>query len=66
MSRPARRSRVCPIVGVASQFLDSGNVLLNQDSQGAVTEVPVKDGGLALDTPLVVLVNQGAGGDCLR
>jgi carboxyl-terminal processing protease len=46
-------------VGVASQFLGSGNVLLEQDSLGKVTPVPVKDGGLALDTPLIVLVNQG-------
>jgi carboxyl-terminal processing protease len=46
-------------IGVASQFLASGNVLLEQDAQGNVTPLPVKDGGLALDTPLIVLVNQG-------
>ncbi len=46
-------------VGVASQFLGSGNVLLEQDAQGNVKGVPVQDGGLALDTPLVVLINQG-------
>jgi len=46
-------------VGVASQFLGSGDVLLEQDAQERVTGVPVKKGGLALDTPLVVLVNQG-------
>jgi carboxyl-terminal processing protease len=46
-------------VGVASQFLGSGNVLLEKDAQGKVTEVPVQKGGLALDTPLIVLVNEG-------
>jgi carboxyl-terminal processing protease len=46
-------------VGVASQFLASGNVLLEQDAQGKITPVPVQDGGLALDTPLVVLINPG-------
>jgi carboxyl-terminal processing protease len=46
-------------VGVASQFLGSGDVLLEQDAQEKVTGVPVEKGGLALDTPLVVLVNQG-------
>lgn len=46
-------------VGVASQFLDSGNVLLEKDAHGKVKEVTVEKGGLALDTPLVVLVNQG-------
>lgn len=46
-------------VGVASQFMGSGNVLLEQDAQGKVTPVPVKQGGLALDAPLVVLINEG-------
>lgn len=46
-------------VGVASQFLAGGDVLLEQDAQGNTTPVPVVEGGLALDMPLVVLVNQG-------
>jgi carboxyl-terminal processing protease len=46
-------------VGVASQFLGSGNVLLEKDATGKVTPVPVTQGGLALNTPLAVLVNQG-------
>jgi carboxyl-terminal processing protease len=46
-------------VGVASQFLDSGNVLLEKDAQGTITAVPVEKGGLALDAHLVVLVDQG-------
>ena len=46
-------------VGVASQFLQSGNVLIEVDAQGHRTEYPVKPDGAALDTPLVVLVNEG-------
>ena len=48
-------------VGVASQFLSTGNVLLVQDAQGQRQPIGVKPGGLALDIPLVVLVNQGTG-----
>ncbi|MCA9869571.1 MAG: S41 family peptidase, partial [Anaerolineae bacterium] len=46
-------------IGVASQFLSSGNVLQEQDAQGAVQDVPVRSGGIATDLPIVVLVNQG-------
>jgi len=46
-------------VGTASQFLESGNVLLEQDAQGKVTPVPVLEGGLAHDLPLVVLIDPG-------
>jgi carboxyl-terminal processing protease len=46
-------------VGVASQFLKEGDVLLEQDSQGRRTSFPVKAGGVAVDVPLVVLVNEG-------
>jgi carboxyl-terminal processing protease len=46
-------------VGVASQFLKSGNVLLEKDSNGNVTPVPVKDGSTATDLPMVVLIDQG-------
>jgi carboxyl-terminal processing protease len=46
-------------IGVASQFLGSGNVLLEKDANGKVTPVPVTEGGLAADIPLVVLINQG-------
>jgi carboxyl-terminal processing protease len=48
-------------VGVASQFLDSGNVLLVKNAQGQEQAVPVESGGLATKTPMVVLVNQGTG-----
>jgi carboxyl-terminal processing protease len=46
-------------VGVASQFLKSGNVLLEKDANGNVTPVPVKDGSTATDLPMVVLIDQG-------
>jgi carboxyl-terminal processing protease len=46
-------------VGVVSQFLDEGNVLLVKDAQGKVTPMPVQPGGVAMDIPMVVLVDQG-------
>jgi carboxyl-terminal processing protease len=46
-------------VGTASQFLQSGNVLLEKDAQGESTPVAVEEGGLAPDLPLVVLIDQG-------
>ncbi len=47
-------------VGVASQFLSEGNVLLEKNSSGKTTPMPVKSGGLLLSLPLVVLVNVGS------
>jgi carboxyl-terminal processing protease len=47
-------------IGVASQFLGSGNVLIEQDAQGNRTPYPVRSGGVALDVPLVLLVNEGS------
>ncbi len=44
-------------VGVASQFLSKGNVLLERNAQGDELNVSVKKGGLATDMPLIVLVN---------
>ncbi len=46
-------------IGVASQFLSGGNVLLEKNAKGQKTPVPVKPGGLAPDIPMVVLVNGG-------
>jgi carboxyl-terminal processing protease len=46
-------------VGTASQFLASGNVLLEKDAQGETTPVAVQDGGLAPDLPMVVLIDAG-------
>jgi len=47
-------------VTIASQFLRDGTVYLSQDAKGARTPTAVEPGGLALDTPLVVLVNGGS------
>jgi carboxyl-terminal processing protease len=46
-------------VGVASQFLKEGNVLLAKDAKGRVEPVPVDKDGVALNLPVVVLINQG-------
>jgi carboxyl-terminal processing protease len=46
-------------VSTASQFLQSGNVLLEKDAQGQITEVPVEKGGVAVHIPVVCLVNSG-------
>jgi carboxyl-terminal processing protease len=46
-------------VGVASQFLKDGDVLLEKDSNGQEKNIPVKSGGIATDLPVAVLVNQG-------
>ncbi len=46
-------------VGVTSQFVKSGNVLLVMDSQGKKTPIPVKPTGPVTDLPMVVLINQG-------
>jgi carboxyl-terminal processing protease len=47
-------------VGVASQFLSTGDVMLMKDAQGKITPLPVESGGEALDIPMVVLINQGS------
>jgi len=46
-------------LGVTSQFLTGGNVLLEEDAQGNRNAYPVEPGGQATDLPLVVLVNPG-------
>ncbi len=47
-------------VNTASQFLSSGDVLLEQDAQGQVTHVAARRGGVATQLPMVVLVNNGS------
>lgn len=47
-------------VGVASQFLEHGNVLQEKDARGKVVPVPAEPGGVLPDVPLVVLVNAGS------
>lgn len=46
-------------VGVASQFLSSGDVYVERDAAGQETRHPVSPGGVATDIPLVVLVDGG-------
>ncbi len=46
-------------VGVTSQFVGSGNAVLEKDGSGKVTAVPVEPGGLALTMPMAVLINAG-------
>ena len=46
-------------IDCSSQFLGSGNVLLEKDAHGKITPVAVKPGGIATKIPLVVLVNRG-------
>src|SRR5581483_8874525 len=47
-------------VTTASQFLSTGDVLLEKDAQGNVTHVAVESGGVATNIPLVVLINYGS------
>lgn len=46
-------------VATASQFLSSGNVVLQKNSKGAIKPIAVQPGGLATTIPMVVLINQG-------
>jgi len=46
-------------VETASQFLSSGNVLLEKNAKGEVTPVRVRPEGLAVAIPMVVLINGG-------
>jgi carboxyl-terminal processing protease len=47
-------------IGVTSQFLSDGDVLLEEDASGARKAYPVERGGAATDLPLVVLINAGS------
>jgi carboxyl-terminal processing protease len=46
-------------VGVASQFLSSGDVYIERDATGHEMHHPVSAGGVATDIPLVVMVDGG-------
>ena len=47
-------------IGLASQFLSQGSVVYQrQDADGVTTPVPARPDGLALELPMVVLVDQG-------
>jgi carboxyl-terminal processing protease len=47
-------------IEITSQFLQDGNVLLEEDAEGNRKAFAVKPGGLATDIPLAVLVNHGS------
>lgn len=47
-------------VEVASQFIDKGAVLYEKYGDGTLKEYDATSGGLALDIPMVVLVNEGS------
>ena len=47
-------------VGTASQFMDEGAVLLQQDASGELTTVSVRPGGATVELPMVVLINAGS------
>jgi len=46
-------------IGVTSQFLTGGNVLLERNAKGEVKPIPVESGGVAPTIPMVVLINAG-------
>jgi carboxyl-terminal processing protease len=46
-------------VSAASQFLGSGNVLLEKNALGKIRPVPVQPGGAATAFPMAVLINGG-------
>lgn len=46
-------------VKVVSEFVPSGDVLMEQDRSGLRKHIPVDPGGVAYKVPLVVLVNHG-------
>lgn len=46
-------------VGVTSQFVKEGNVLLVQDAKGTKTPITVRGGGKATSIPMITLINAG-------
>jgi carboxyl-terminal processing protease len=46
-------------VGVASQFLTDGDVLIERNARGEQHPYPVRPGGVAVDAPLAVLIDEG-------
>ncbi len=47
-------------VGVTSQFLTEGDVLLEEDADGKREAYAVEDGGLGTELPMIVLINGGS------
>ncbi len=46
-------------IETTSQFLGSGNAVLERDASGKIEPVRVRSGGVALHLPVVVLINDG-------
>jgi carboxyl-terminal processing protease len=46
-------------ISTGSQFLTSGDVLLEKDASGKITTVPARPGGAALTIPMILLINGG-------
>ncbi len=46
-------------IGVTSQFLTAGNVLLEKNAKGDLKPIPVESGGVAPRIPIAVLINGG-------
>jgi carboxyl-terminal processing protease len=46
-------------IGVASQFLSGGNVLLEKDVHGKITPVPIEKKYAVTTLPMVVIINNG-------
>ncbi len=47
-------------ISVTSQFLTDGYVLQQEDADGERQVFPVREGGIATDIPMVVLINRGS------
>jgi carboxyl-terminal processing protease len=47
-------------IGVASQFLKEGPIVLTKDAKGEITRMLAEPDGQATEVPLAVLVNQGS------
>jgi carboxyl-terminal processing protease len=49
------------VIGIVSDFINKGNVLIEEFGDGSTKDYPVLPGqGIALDIPLVILINQGS------
>ena len=47
-------------IGTASQFLTTGNVLLEKNSRGKIKPIAVEPGGVAPKIPVTCLINEGS------
>lgn len=47
-------------IEVASEFIDDGILMYEEHSDGSMTEFDAREGGLATEIPMVVLINEGS------